>query len=339
MNFEEMKNNKELYQAMWGESDLDKYKIVENGKSHSSYSFRNLYADEIDSKEKTLNKIFQFENPSLFHRQFLDAVSRFENDRILTLHSSSLCALLFFYNITEENPLELSDFPNIKFTKSYYEFKTPVITEPSNMDVLLTGINKITGKNVILFLESKFSEYFKTSCELIKLAYLDNPDIAERFYNDSFLEKLNLKFVYENNEVKKKYVEGKKEKYGFKLDFINKAEPFYIDGIIQQISHYIGVSNFSQGIFSDKEKRTIDNKAEIYFAEILFDKKIKNLKCNCSNKSYYDLYSEKYTEFVKLLPHDKKICIKQHVLTYSELLNTNHRVEKNIIEFYFGKNQ
>lgn len=335
MNFEEMKQNKELYQVMWGKLDLNKFKIVENGKSHSSYSFKNLYEEESDSKEKTLNKIFHFEDPVLFHKKFVDAVSGFEKGRILTLHSSSLCALLFFYNVTKENPLEFPDFPNIEFTKSYFEFKTPVLTEPSNMDVLLTGINKVTKRKVVLFLESKFSEYLKTSCELIGLSYL-NTDSTNRFYNEIFLEQLNLKFVKENNEIKKKFIEKKIEKEGFKLEFINKNQPFYIDGIKQLISHYIGICNFARGNISDKEKREIDRNTEIYFAEILFDKNIMNIKCDCSNKSYYEMYSEKYTEFVKLLPLNELIEIKPNVLTYSSLLKTKHKFEKNIIEFYFG---
>ncbi len=87
-----------------------------------------------------------------------------EGRRITTLHSSSLCALLHFYNIEEEPLLKLTLDTNKKtrsvtFTQSFFEYQTPVFNYPSNMDVVLLGKDD-EGEEVALFLESKFSEYF-----------------------------------------------------------------------------------------------------------------------------------------------------------------------------------
>ena len=87
-----------------------------------------------------------------------------EGDKITTLHSSSLCALLHFYNV-ERHPLTL-EFKTknnkkveikrrVIFNKSVFEFKSPVIGNPSNMDVVLIGKDENTGKNIVFFLESK----------------------------------------------------------------------------------------------------------------------------------------------------------------------------------------
>lgn len=332
MNFDEMLDNKELYQAIWRNLDLNKFHIIENGKS--SYCFKNLYEGKKDSKELTLKKIFQIENPLLFHDKFTEAVSGSGSElkNILILRSSALCALLFFYNVTEENPLELPDFPNIKFTKSYFEYKTPVITAPSNMDVVLTGYDSLKNKNVVLFLESKFSEYLKTTCDIIGLPYLEK----NRFYNSDFLKKLNLKFVEENNEIKKQFIVKKKIKEGFKLEYIDGKDQFYIDGIKQIISHFIGISNFVDGKTTEEEKRFISNDADVYLAEILFDKNKDELQSSTTKMSYFDMYEKKYRILTEALQENSQFKIKEKLLYYSSLLKSNHHFEKNIIEFYFG---
>ena len=84
-----------------------------------------------------------------------------EYRRISTLHSSSLVALLCFYSLSKEHALKMNiDGQEIEFYESLFEQKNSIGKEGhnSNMDVVLIGFNK-QGESVILFLESKFSEY------------------------------------------------------------------------------------------------------------------------------------------------------------------------------------
>ena len=78
-----------------------------------------------------------------------------EERRITTLHSSSLCALLFFYNVTDNHPLTIKGVGTFK--ESVFEFRSPVRDEehPSCMDVVLIGEDE-EHKPLVLFLESKF---------------------------------------------------------------------------------------------------------------------------------------------------------------------------------------
>ncbi|MCR5766753.1 MAG: hypothetical protein K6G09_12365 [Treponema sp.] len=105
---------------------------------------------------------FEKSNKELFLKKFqmVCSGSGDEIKKITTLHSSSLCALLFFYNVTKTNKLifPYSELHDIEFYDSLFEVKNQVIRSPSNIDVVLIGENK-KGSKVIFFLESKFSEY------------------------------------------------------------------------------------------------------------------------------------------------------------------------------------
>ena len=79
-----------------------------------------------------------------------------ELSKINALHSSSLCALLMFYNVSDKKPFSIDGHT---FTNSFFEVKNKVIKSPSNMDVVLT--NEATKE--ILFVECKFSEYLSKS--------------------------------------------------------------------------------------------------------------------------------------------------------------------------------
>lgn len=58
-----------------------------------------------------LKRVFSIKDCN-FDAKFGQACSGFgrEERRIATLHSSSLCALLFFYNVTKEHPLKFSEY-------------------------------------------------------------------------------------------------------------------------------------------------------------------------------------------------------------------------------------
>ena len=62
--------------------------------------------DEEDLCRTRLTEIFKIANNELFKQKFSQSISGSgqELKRIATVHSSSLCALLFFYNVSEVNP-------------------------------------------------------------------------------------------------------------------------------------------------------------------------------------------------------------------------------------------
>ena len=129
-----------------------------------------------------LREVFDIKSDS-FKKKFEMAISGDgqEVKRISTLHSSSLAALLLLYSVSESKQLEC--FLNEKkytFTDSFFEVKTNVKDSHfSNMDVVLVGKNS-EGRDVIFFLESKFSEYFNTGmCDNISL------DAYEKEYEES----------------------------------------------------------------------------------------------------------------------------------------------------------
>ena len=170
------KKNKALYQALWEGVNFDAAVDQTWDKKYKKYS-SNSYSF---SKASLLINIFNIKDSTLFEEKYKMAVggSGNEGDKITTLHSSSLCALLHFYNVTEDNPLTMAiNGREIKFTDSIFEFKSRVIDNPSNMDVVLIGKNEKSYENVVLFLESKFAEYYLsagTTCRGISKKYLDN---------------------------------------------------------------------------------------------------------------------------------------------------------------------
>ena len=166
MQFTNMKKNSEIYTKLWSNLDESKYKIIKTifrgSPSDSSFSFDNNGDFSKENHEKVLVDTFGIKNKDLFHEKFNMAISGagLENRRILTLHSSSLCALLFFYSCSI-NPITiaLNDNTTATFSKVFFEWRNKVLTSDSNIDVVLYS----PDSNILLFLESKFSEYI-TSC-------------------------------------------------------------------------------------------------------------------------------------------------------------------------------
>lgn len=141
----------------------------------------------------------------IFADKYLQATSGDgqEARRIRTLHSSSLLCLLCFYGVSEERPLNLIvEGRQVRFTSSLFEVKNPVGTDEtgkehnSNMDVVLYGKDSQNGKKVILFLESKFSEYLTWG----KYSGISNHvyrKIYAQLSHNGVLERMGLK--YEEN--------------------------------------------------------------------------------------------------------------------------------------------
>ena len=271
---------------------------------------------------------FSPKNEMLFRTKYQEAISGDGKEwtRITTLHSSSLLALLFFYNVTDENKLTINKYT---FNKSYFEVKTHVHDDSeSNMDVVLRGIDNETGNAVVLFLECKFSEYleggrydnisYRAYYEVYKqLGLIDNEKKANPIDLLKFTKEDNLQLIIEPS---------------------NPQEPIYCGGIKQMISHYIGVRNYSV----DREKSLAehntfkaDSGEKVLLGEILYnfadsgiifyDKKRLNYK-NAYNKLAQIINEQKNPNF-EMLPD---------IMTYQEVLgcNPNYSLNETICRFY-----
>lgn len=114
---------------------------------------------------QTIKEVFGITNES-FDEKFNQAINGAgqEWNELNVFHSSSLLALLCFYNVSEENPLSVEiEGKTCKFTTSEFEVSNIIGKNirgrnySSYIDVKLTGTYE--GKSVSLYLESKFSEY------------------------------------------------------------------------------------------------------------------------------------------------------------------------------------
>ena len=153
----------ELYKTYWnGDYSDNSCSFVDYNKDHGKKAIIKTTVEKLES-------IFQMSNKELFEAKFKQAISGDGQEwkRIATLHSSSLVALLCFYSVTNSKPLTINvDGNDCIFTESHFECKNRVGIDGkgnphySNMDVVLIGKTK-ENKSVILFLESKFSEYLK----------------------------------------------------------------------------------------------------------------------------------------------------------------------------------
>lgn len=337
INFEEMSGReKELYEKMWSDYDFGTMdaEIVRTYNTRYQKESKNSYCfgGGID-KGQVLVKAFNIENADLFLKKYEMATSGSgdEQQKITILRSSSLCALLHFYNITDDYPLILEFVTNkrkrkVKFTESMFEYKSPVLNNPSNMDIVLLG--KEDDQDVILFLESKFSEHYIYASIIrsgISCQYLDENCPSASLYDDAVLKELGLK----------KEIENKDE---FKLETNNK-EQMYIEGIKQMISHYTGLMNVINGKLYEGEKpedhkkidTAIKNKeVAVILGEIVFDGRIDDLE----KKEYSKKYHMLATHIAELTRGNDRFEMIIDELGYSLFKDSEHRVEPKIREFY-----
>ena len=195
-SFENMKPAKKmLYEKLWGDKKFRSKDFITpknwTGKeSEDSFyiksSITSFMMSNITSAIATdLANAFDIKDESkraLFTQKTEQACSGSGEEalKITTMHSSSLCSLLCFYGISDKNKLEikLEDDKTYVFTESFFEFQNEVIKgrSPSNMDVVLVGYEKENiNQKVVLFLESKFTEYHSLSSGMsIANSYLAN---------------------------------------------------------------------------------------------------------------------------------------------------------------------
>lgn len=262
-------------------------KTIWQGKtSDNSFSF----SVENGNKCETLIKIFGLSNPELFREKYNQAINGDgqEEKRINVLHSSSLAALLFFYAIDEQNPLTLEiDGVCYTFSKSYFEVKTIVCGQhKSNMDVVLEGKDD-KGKTVLLFLESKFSEYLNSG----KYTGI-SMEVYKKIYN-----KLGL---FNQKTLAPILAKEKRDKDGKPIIELESSKYYhYCGGIKQMISHYMGVSNYAKRGDEALEKdsplcgKTAD---VVLLGEILF-----KFDDNVDDKGRSNIYAADYKKLAKVI--------------------------------------
>ena len=340
IKFSDEKINR-FYKEIWGTSNFEAPIVMK--KSGSEFKIQE------DTIEDTIMNIFNIKDRTQFLLKFAQAISGDgkEECKISNLRSSSLLSLLIFYNVSKDNPLTLQLNDEIcTFEYSLFEFKNKVIRRPSNMDVVLLG--KSGKKKVILFLESKFGEY-----------YFDVTNV-DSSYSVPFSYYKQYHSLYTNIEkeldIKSDFQEKQRKKSKiFEIYPIKNAH--YIGGIKQMVSHYIGGQNFASGDYvtannsrldtissylqtSFSEKQLFDelrDNAEIYLAEIVFDKGIKNIELG-ENSNYYKDYEELHKALAKILAFENKnpkVHIVRNLMKYSDYNKWNHKIEDKILQFYF----
>ena len=331
IDFEELKTpKKEIYEYLWGNCDLD-FEVAKKGVTDPSYEIAFSDKTLIDFVGDKIALSFDInKNKDTFAKKFQMACSGTGDElkKITTLHSSSLCALLFFFNV-DNKKLVIPSLSEYEFTESFFEFKNKVIRYPSNIDVVLLGKNIKTGKKVILFLESKFSEYI-TGIGKIKASKIESYFKTDRYSAP----------IYESID--------KEENFDF--DF-NKKDGFYNskkynEGLKQMISHYYGIRRFMKGEFVDDNENVYKNireygAEEIILGEILFDNFAKDNKLEEKLKDYKKAYS-KLAEIIKeqyekdeTKPENIEFKVLEKSLSYSELEKYISDFPK-IKKFYFG---
>jgi len=327
IDFNELKSQKkEIYESLWKNCDFD-FEVAKKGVKDPSYEIAFSDKTLIDFVDDKIALSFGInKNKDTFAKKFQMACSGTggELKKITTLHSSSLCALLFFFNV-DNKKLVIPSLSEYEFTESYFEFQNKVIRSPSNIDVVLLGKNIKTGKKVILFLESKFSEYITGT---------GKKEVSESYFKTDCYSAP----IYESMEKEKSFDFNKKD------GFHNSAK--YNEGIKQMISHYYGIRNFMKKNFAADNENVYKNireygAEEIILGEILFDNFAKNSGLTEKLNNYKDDYSKLAGIINKEYKNDekkpKKIEFKvlEKSLSYSKLEKYISDFPK-IKKFYFG---
>jgi hypothetical protein len=268
------------------------------------------------------------------------------------LHSSSLCTFLFFSGIDEEHPLTID---GISYTEVYFEYKNQVISPqygPSNIDVLLVHRDEQNHKNCLLFLESKFSEYYlETGQADVPLVYcgdkaneengiIESLPNAKDYYHELGLSldvptHSGLLLCSDHGKAFRSIPKNPHVKPSF--CFHLKAEgqqSRYCAGIKQMICHYIGLNNFANGHYwheqTDQSKLKIQkiSNPELRLGQIAF-------KFEGSEDAFANL--ETYYEFLtnnlgKLRTANQDIVLLNRVLTYQDVWANNPKYHESLNE-------
>lgn len=332
INAEELKNeNKKIfYKHLWDNKHFG-FNVIKTGKTDPSYEFEFAGKSFVDFIGESIAENFDIKDKKLFLEKFNMSCSGSGDEikKITTLHSSSLCALLFFFSVSEKNKLIFDGLEDYEFTQSFFEFKNKVIGYPSNIDVVLLGNNIKSNEKVILFLESKFSEY---------ITGINNSGTQYEIGKSYFKEGCYSEPIYKSLS---KYVTHNKEEDTY---YISADTPKYLEGLKQIVSHYYGIRNFMRKKYYEKDNDSLEeikqyNAKEFLLGEILFD----NFGNELSEK-YLLPYERDYTNLAKIINVQ---CKKEDITNFrviENLLHYSSPVLKEFISefpriknFYFGE--
>ena len=309
-----------LYNDVFNKKGL---KIVQAGKTSLQFKPTEDNNDKFKTLEQAFNIILPSKcapkkNHSLFRTRFLEAAYGKGNElrEITQLNSSALVALMCFYPVNDLNPIKITlvaDGTNhtLSLTELHLEKENPVYTpnRPSSIDIALYGKDVSSGENVVLFLESKFGEYFGSeNCR------------AGKSYKEFYSEIVNI----QSKQNPPMDIQFKADESGVEV----KGPTHYCEGIKQMISHYIGSENSYE---LNQENRTI------YLGTILFDF---SSQAPDSKNSLED-YKTCYKGLARILNsiannHKKDIRIIDDAFTYQEFFSKvgEFKLDEDVKEFY-----
>ncbi|MBO4704720.1 MAG: hypothetical protein J5647_03170 [Spirochaetaceae bacterium] len=326
------KDLRQVYNELWENEANRPAEVIPTNHSEDSFQFK------INKKNDMCNEIERIFDLNIkdFSKKFKDACysQGQEYKEISKLHSSALCSLLIFSGVSNNNELRLTlNGQECIFSSVLFEYKNKVIGFPSNVDVVLVGKNKDKTKTIILFLESKFSEYLRVSNIFDELGkrYITN-EYSKEIYTDDFLRNIGIQLCKDENSKLKIFSKKRKGKmrdfYGFKP--IDENDETYLEGIKQMISHYIGVEHFIEEDLEDDRKITYCAKdTEVYLGEILFDFKFKDAKEKLRKYSSY--YKKLANRLKKLNPN---IHVLDDILKYSLFKDLDFEIADKVKKFY-----
>lgn len=251
-------------------------------------------------------RFFDNNPPTIFNEKYLEAISG-SGDEMLKMdapYSSSLCAFLFFVNVSGNNPIFIE---GTEYDEVFFEVKNKVFDSPSNMDVVLRN----EAKKELLFIECKFSEYLENK----------KTDVSPKYLSDEVFNKLankGGKLSITDDESNGKY----QARY--------EGREVFTYGIKQIIAHLIGLNNYKKKIYykgyNDDRKTLYNSKYNVRFVEVIFDlKDIFPTKFDDYHNSIIELRSHYHDDNYFLEP-----------TTYQKLLEKNplYKLPKPIMDFY-----
>lgn len=336
-------NLRKIYECL---HDFDAASVVKtrwrdkNSTSSLSFDF-DTTPETVETIAAGLKRLFSLDDPNdIFIEKATQAGSGDGNEwrRMRTLHSSSLCALLHFWNISDHPFTILLNETEITFSNVFFEVKNRVFEKPSNVDVVLTGTSE-NHNPVVFYLESKFSEYIMNSetggSKFRKRGLVSSKYFKKEGFNmDALLERLNLEKC-----------KACDESYFFR--WRNQCrEPkqwLYAEGIKQIIAHYLGVCNEIEQKFDKRgsnqqelAKLERDLKTDLYLGSVIFEFDEKNEEDAFSAKrdrfdSLYSLLASALND----LSQPSRLHVVDHLLTYQDLQKALQLSEKTR-QFYYG---
>ena len=247
-----------------------------------------------------------------FKPYFSEAISGegTEGNKIDSIWSSSLLALLFFYSAIRQNGgIKIRGIDGALFDRCCFEFRNPAMnpSKPSCPDCVLLS----SDKRHIVFVECKFTEYLSHK----------KAKLSEKYANDECTKQIANKFS----------------------ELQNRGESHYFEGIKQVITHYYGICNFLKDMPDHPElkngrKRVVIDEyrkgAKVHFLEVVYDfYKIGKDKY----KDRLDDYKNIHSKFIDMINAENPELDALPLTTYQEILQYSdnfNKLSKEIKNFY-----